>query len=298
MTAYSPSQIYTALIGQGIPSSDARTLTAISGAESGYGANQIGSVNRNGTIDYGVFQVNSGAWPQLNPSGLPYADLNTQAAAAATVYRQQGLGAWSTFNNGSYQKYLTDANNATVTTGGQPISTGPAGADPTGGGGTATGQPAYWVSPSQGIATSDPGSEDPTITDWQPVYQGNTNAPGGGAAGGGTGGGGSGTGGAGGTGSEATQAAIPGMILEEPATIGLSTGLAGATDSWIKGAENAVGTAFKNAWSATLGTVTNLALRFFLILAGIVVIGIALWKLLNPGLDVKDIAALMTKVPA
>lgn len=173
----------------------------------------------------------------------------------------------------------------------------------TAGGGTATGTPSYWYSPSQGIASSDPANEDPSITDWQPVYQGNTNAAAGGTTtqpGGATGTAtGTGGGGAGGADAGAVgEAATPGLILEEPATVGLSTGLAQATNSWIKGAENAVGTAFKNAWAATLGTVTNLALRFFLILAGIVVIGIALWKLLNPGLDAKDLAALLTKVPA
>jgi hypothetical protein len=89
-----------------------------------------------------------------------------------------------------------------------------------------------------------------------------------------------------------TEAAIPGTILYEPATVGLSTGLAQAVDSWIKTAESEVGKAFKNAWAATLGGIENLALRFFLILAGLVVIALALWKLLNPGLEARDIAAL------
>lgn len=105
MAGYSPSDIYQALLNVGIPSLDAATLTQISGAESRYGASPIGALNRNGTTDYGVFQINSGAWPQLSPSSLVDAPLATQAQAAATVYKQQGLTAWSTYNSGAYQNY-------------------------------------------------------------------------------------------------------------------------------------------------------------------------------------------------
>src|SRR5436309_1517542 len=107
--AYTPQQIYQSLIAQGIPAGDATKLTAISGAESGFGANVISPPNTNGTRDYGVFQVNSRAWPQLNPESLPAADLNTNAAAAATVYRQQGLGAWSVYNSGAYLQHMPAA---------------------------------------------------------------------------------------------------------------------------------------------------------------------------------------------
>lgn len=143
--SYSPSDIYQALINAGIPSSDAGTLTQISGAESGYGASQIGAANRNGTTDYGLFQVNSGAWPQLNPSSLVDAPLATQASAAATVYKQQGLGAWSTYNSGAYQNFSTGQSSA-------GMSGAPSGA--------ATGtSPTYGFDPSTGTYSipMDPG---------------------------------------------------------------------------------------------------------------------------------------------
>lgn len=122
-STHSPGDIYAALIKQGVPADDAARLTAISGAESGYGANQISGTNRNGTTDYGVFQVNSGAWPQLNPSSLPNASLDTQAAAAAEVYRKQGLTAWATYNSGAYQKYMGGTQGAALP------SAGPSSAD-------------------------------------------------------------------------------------------------------------------------------------------------------------------------
>jgi hypothetical protein len=103
---YTPAQIQAALIQAGIPANAATTLTAIAGAESNYGANPVSGLNTNGTRDYGVFQVNSGAWPQLNPASLPGASLATQAAAAAQVYQKQGLTAWSTYNSGKYQQFM------------------------------------------------------------------------------------------------------------------------------------------------------------------------------------------------
>lgn len=104
---YTPSQIRAALIKQGVPEDDATKLTQISGAESGYGAHPVSGKNANGTTDYGVFQINS-VHGDLNPSNLPNADLDTQAAAAAAVYKKEGLGAWTTYKNGAYQKFAGD----------------------------------------------------------------------------------------------------------------------------------------------------------------------------------------------
>jgi hypothetical protein len=252
----------------------------------------------------GAYQFQPGTWQQYTQQsgiGTQYAEAyqappNVQDAVASyAVLNGPGVNSKALWGAsappGGYQSVtnvdVTPQSLASSTSGGG-MAQGPNVAE--GAGTPAAGGTGYYVghdASGSPVATTDP-STDPGITDWQFVPTGQT----GGQSTGGQGGGGAGGG------SEATQAAIPGMILEEPATVGLSTGLAGATDSWIKGAENAVGTAFKNAWAATLGAVTNLALRFFLILAGLVVIAIALWKLVNPGLDAKDLAALMTKVPA
>ena len=123
--AYSPNQIFAALTAQGIPAADAATLTQISGAESGFGAKTVSSVNSNGSIDYGVFQINNAAHPALGGSALATAPLDQQAAAAAQVYRTQGLGAWSTYNSGTYQDFAGPTGSpATIAAGPTDTSSG------------------------------------------------------------------------------------------------------------------------------------------------------------------------------
>ena len=139
--SYAPSDIYQALVSAGIPSTDAATLTQVAGAESNYGANPVGTTNANGTTDYGIFQINSGAWPQLNPSSLVSAPLSTQAADAATVYNQQGLGAWATYNSGAYQGY---ASGMPTSVSSSPPASGSATATQTSGSG-ASFNPATWL---------------------------------------------------------------------------------------------------------------------------------------------------------
>lgn len=95
-----------------------------------------------------------------------------------------------------------------------------------------------------------------------------------------------------GTGTDAANAALaatPGAIIEEPATIGLSTGLAQATSSWISGAEAGVSNAFNKGLSAIQGAfgamfqgITNWFVRAALIFVGVVVLALALWRLLDP----------------
>ncbi len=72
---------------------------------------------------------------------------------------------------------------------------------------------------------------------------------------------------------------MPGVLLDSPFSLGITTGLSGAINSWITGAETAVGTAFKNAMSGVLGTLGNYAVRFFLIVVGVVILAIGLWAL-------------------
>ncbi len=123
--AYSPNQIFAALTAQGIPAADAATLTQISGAESGFGAKTVSSVNSNGSIDYGVFQINNAAHPALGGSALATAPLDQQAAAAAQVYNAQGLGAWSTYTSGAYQNFAGPTGSAaTIAAGPTDASSG------------------------------------------------------------------------------------------------------------------------------------------------------------------------------
>jgi hypothetical protein len=86
----------------------ANTMAAIAMAES---SGNVGATNdnANGTIDLGLWQINSGgtnpAWPQYNPQQL-LSDPLYNAQAAVAVERTQGLQAWTTYNNGAYKQFL------------------------------------------------------------------------------------------------------------------------------------------------------------------------------------------------
>jgi hypothetical protein len=60
--------------------------------------------NTNGTVDRGLWQINSvHGW---GPSAF---DPRANAKQAVAVYRSQGARAWSAYNNGSYARYLSSA---------------------------------------------------------------------------------------------------------------------------------------------------------------------------------------------
>ena len=78
-----------------------KVMIAIAHAESGF--NRFArNVNRNGSVDRGIFQLNSihgfdEEWLTVTENNL---------IAARKIYDKQGLQAWSAYNNGSYKKYL------------------------------------------------------------------------------------------------------------------------------------------------------------------------------------------------
>jgi Transglycosylase-like domain len=84
------------------------------------------------------------------------------------------------------------------------------------------------------------------------------------------------------TGAGSTGAGSPGELLDEPFSFGLTSGLAQAVDGWISSAETATGNAFRGAMSGILGTAQNWFLRFILILVGLVILTIALWRIVDP----------------
>lgn len=143
----------------GLSSSDAGTLTQISGAESRYGANVVSGVNTNGSQDYGVFQINNSAWPQFGGATVANQDLATQAQEAAHIWNTQGAGAWSTYNSGVYQSYDNGASGGS----GGLNSLGPASASDiasTDQGGNSLGYPAYGIDGT----TSSGGIGYPSLT--------------------------------------------------------------------------------------------------------------------------------------
>lgn len=119
------------------------------------------------------------------------------------------------------------------------------------------------------------GSTDAVIdpTTGMPIGGGNTIGTGVGGA--------SGTGGFTGTG-DAISASQPGVLLDQPFTFGLTGGLSNAVNNWITGAETAVGNWMTNALKNVFGSAINFTERGLLILLAIVILGIALWKVMDP----------------
>jgi hypothetical protein len=79
-----------------------KIMLAIAKAESGLDPSKISPVNSNGSIDYGVLQVNS--CHGYDPKKLLNVDYNLEKARE--IYEKQGMKAWSTYNNEKYLAFL------------------------------------------------------------------------------------------------------------------------------------------------------------------------------------------------
>ena len=128
--AYSPSDIKNSFIRNGASPSDATTLTAITGAESGFGRSPVSPPNKDGSRDYGVAQINSHAWPQFGGAAIANQPLDVQTKAALHIWNTQGPTAWTTYKNGAYKKYTgqvdsTKPTGSSSTTPGTTLNTPP-----------------------------------------------------------------------------------------------------------------------------------------------------------------------------
>lgn len=119
----------------GVKYSWAEIMTAIAGAESNYQQNNWGDKTLSKYGSVGWFQIFTGAhsptevlgsggnstsdWSQTEAQQLVDPVANTNAAA--TVFKEQGFGAWSTYNNGAYKKYLATAVSAANGSGGAVV---------------------------------------------------------------------------------------------------------------------------------------------------------------------------------
>lgn len=78
-------------------------MVAVGGAESGWRVDAESPPNDDGSIDYGWLQINSKHG--FDPARLKSDPVYT-ARAGKQIYREQGLGAWSTYNNGAYKSFM------------------------------------------------------------------------------------------------------------------------------------------------------------------------------------------------
>ena len=129
-SAYAPSySVKNALINAGATPTEATTLTAVSGAESGFGKSPVSPQNKDGSRDYGYFQINNKAHPQMGGAAVASMPLDQQAKLALQIARsREGFGAWTTYKSGAYKSYMgKDATGpgAVPTTPGTTLNTQP-----------------------------------------------------------------------------------------------------------------------------------------------------------------------------
>lgn len=129
MTYIGPEGAARVLNGYHRPAWDAVTMVAIAGAESTWRTDAISPTN-----DYGVWQINSQAWPELFRNYRWY-DPVDNAAMMNHVYNVQGVHAWSTYNQGLHLRFMAQARAAVEAVFGQTYTGG--GSAPPGGGGGA-----------------------------------------------------------------------------------------------------------------------------------------------------------------
>ncbi len=131
MTTLSPAQVYTLARGAGFDPATAAIMVAIAGPESGYRTDARGDVGLQTSVwgpSIGLWQIRSlkaqtGTGGTRDASRLT--DPTFNAKSAYSIYKGQGLGAWSTYTSGAYRGFLTKAN-AAAGTGGAPVPLGTA----------------------------------------------------------------------------------------------------------------------------------------------------------------------------
>ncbi len=101
---------YQWVIEAGGTPQEAAMLAAFAGPESSYQVGAVSKPNRDGTIDRGLFQINS-VHSQYDQDQLT-TDPVYNAKAALDILRTQGPTAWSVYNNGDYKQYVPGGSKA------------------------------------------------------------------------------------------------------------------------------------------------------------------------------------------
>lgn len=104
MPTLTQSEMTALALSVGFPASVAPTMGAIGMAESG-GNTQAVHTNSNGSVDKGVWQINSVNSDVINKYGGNPLNPTANAQMALAIYKRQGLQAWSTYTSGAYLKY-------------------------------------------------------------------------------------------------------------------------------------------------------------------------------------------------
>ncbi len=122
MPTLTDSQIAGLLKSAGFPDNQIATGVAIALAESGGRTDAVNTANRNGTWDAGLMQVNS--IHGYSQQYLFNANNNVQASKKIYDAAKGRWTPWSTYNNGSYRRFLARGSAAAGTPAAAPPATG------------------------------------------------------------------------------------------------------------------------------------------------------------------------------
>jgi hypothetical protein len=109
MATATPLQMANALKAAGFTGANVAIGVAVGLAESG-GRTTVTHKNSNGSIDYGVWQINSVHSDILRTGD--WSNINDNAKMAKKVFDGSGWKAWATFNSGSYSSHLATGTTA------------------------------------------------------------------------------------------------------------------------------------------------------------------------------------------
>lgn len=84
---------------------DVSIATAVMRAESGCNPSATNKANRNGSVDRGLFQVNSVHKAKVQSLDDLY-DPATNVSVAYRIHQSTGWQAWSAYKNGTYKRFL------------------------------------------------------------------------------------------------------------------------------------------------------------------------------------------------
>ena len=102
------------------------TVVAIALAESGGDSDAVNTANKNGTTDWGLFQINDVNWRKDDPRAVRL-DPPENTKRAYDVYKRQGLKAWVAYNVGAHEKFMDRARTAAASSDGAEGGTGSTG---------------------------------------------------------------------------------------------------------------------------------------------------------------------------
>ncbi len=84
------------LLNYGLPQDKLFEMVCIAYEESKFDSKAVNHSNSNGTIDYGLYQINSIWIEELNLSIPKIMNLHANVKAAVFIYKKQGITAWAT----------------------------------------------------------------------------------------------------------------------------------------------------------------------------------------------------------